>query len=190
LWHLSFNTQGASTSVVGVLSTNNGYAQVLLKDSTLEPEAVLGNKITEQLWNRLDPKKATNCYHQYFFVKFKINDKGEVNEIYISANMKDETIISIVHNVIKSNENLWDIENCKKYNPSLSFLLPIDLNIFKLSCAIKYSNDNIVKSRYDFAAMLKYAPIEQNQVECIFCPTKEKFVGLVLNPIFVNNGKF
>lgn len=173
---------------LGVICSN--YSQSLLKDSSLEPEGVFGNKITEQLWDKLDPQKVKNCYHQEFFVKFKINDSGEVKEINISANMTDSIIFNIVQEIIKSNQSMWDIEKCKKYNPTLSFLLPIDLNIFKPSCEVKYTNDNIVKSRYDFAAMLKYSPIEQNKVECIFCPTKEKFIGMVLNPIFVNNGKF
>ena len=166
------------------------YSQKLLKDSTKEPEGFIANNITKQLWEQLDPEKVLICYHQEFFVKFKLNEKGEVNDINISANMTDKVVMNIVQTVIKKNENLWDIEKCKKSNPSLAFLLPIDLNIFKPSCNLKYSDKEVLKSRYDFAAMLKYNPIEQKKVECIFCDAKEKFVGMVLNPIFVNNGKF
>ena len=166
------------------------YSQKLLKDGNKEPDGFLVNQIGEALRNQLDPEKVLTCYHQEFFVKFKLNEKGEVNDINISANMTDKVVMNIVQTVIKENEKLWDIEKCKKYNPALSFLLPIDLNIFKPSCNLKYSNKEVLKSRYDFAAMLKYNPIEKNQIECIFCDAKEKFVGMVLNPIFVNNGKF
>jgi hypothetical protein len=167
-----------------------GYSQKLLKDIKREPDGFLVNKIGEELRNQLDPEKVPTCYHQEFFVKFKLNEKGEVFDINVSANMVDKVVINIVQTVIKENENLWDIGKCKKYNPSLAFLLPIDLNIFKPSCDLAYSREDVLKSRYDFAAMLKYNPIEKKRVECIFCDAEEKFVGMVLNPIFVNNGKF
>ena len=164
------------------------YSQSLMKDSNIRPEGVLGDKITEQLWDQLDPIKVPNCYHKIFSVKFKIDKNGIVNEIKISGNMSEKTIIDIVTKAVKSSENLWNIEECMKYNPTMSFLLPIDLNIFKPVCNLTYNDEDILEARYDFGAMIKYEP--NDKLRCIFCPAREKFVGMVLNPIFVNNGKF
>ena len=70
----------------------------------------------------------------------------------------------------------------------MSFLFPIDLNIFKPVCNLSYNDKDILETRYDFGAMIKYEP--SDKLRWLFCPAKEKFVGMVLNPIFVNNGKF
>jgi hypothetical protein len=167
---------------------DNSYSQSIIKDSTMRLEGVLGDKITQQLWDQLDPKKVPDCYHKIFSVKFKIDDNGLVRDIKISGNMSEKVVIDIVTNAIKSSENLWDIEKCKKYNPTMNFLLPIDLNIFKPACNLSYDDENVLEARYDFGAMIKYEP--NDKLRCLFCPVKEKFVGMVLNPIFVNNGKF
>jgi hypothetical protein len=166
----------------------NSYSQSIMKDITMKPEGIIGNKLDEELRNQLDPAKVPTCYHKVFSVKFKLDDNGVVNEIKISGNMSEKEVIDIVRNAIKSSENLWDIEKCKKYNPTMSFLLPIDLNIFKPVCNLSYNDEDILEARYDFGAIIKYEP--NDKLRCLFCPAKEKFVGMILNPIFVNNGKF
>ena len=171
-----------------LMNVCNTYSQSIMKDSTNKPEGVIGNTIDKQLRDQLDPKKVPNCYHKEFSVKFKLDDNGLINEIKISGNMAEQVVIDIVKNAIKSSESFWDIEKCKKYNPTMSFLLPIDLNIFKPVCNLSYNDKDILEARYDFDAMIKYEP--NDKLRCLFCPVKEKFVGMVLNPIFVNNGKF
>lgn len=166
----------------------SNHAQSLLKDNTSEPEGIFGNKISQYLRNELKDKEVTNCHNTIFYVKFQLSEKPEIQNIRVSANMSDKIIISIVHKALKETENLWDIEKCKKYNPALIFLLPINVIISKLGCVVKFTDNDILNSRYDFASMLKYEPIEQQDINCLFCPTKEKFVGMVLNPIIVNNG--
>ena len=70
-------------------------------------------------------------------------------------------MIDIVKNSIKGSENLWNIEKYKKYNPTISFLLPIDLNIFKPVCNLNYNDKDILEARYDFDAMIKYEPSDK-----------------------------
>ena len=137
------------------------YSQSIMKDSTMKPEGIVGNKLAEELRNQLDPKKVLNCYHKVFSVKFKLDDNGLINEIKISGNVSEKEVIDIVKNSIKSSENLWDIGKCKKYNPTMSFLFPIDLNIFKPVCNLSYNDKDILETRYDFGAMIKYEPSDK-----------------------------
>lgn len=167
----------------------SNFAQSLLKDSSIEPEGIFGNKISFYLRNELKYKEVTtNCQNTIFYAKFQLSEKAEMKNISISANMTDEKIISIIQKVLKETENIWDIEKCKKFNPTLLFLLPINVIISKSGCEVKFTDKDILRYRYDFASMLKYEPIDQGDVKCLFCPTKEKFIGMVFNPIIVNNG--
>ena len=133
-------------------------------------------------------KKVPECYTNVFTVKFELSEKSNVQNVNISANMTDTLIIGIINKVLKQTSEMWDLKKCKQINPTMAFLLPIKLSIFKDDCNIKYGFNEVLQSNIDFTAMIKFQPTATSKVKCLFCPTKDKFVGITLNPIVVDNG--
>jgi hypothetical protein len=165
------------------------YAQsTLLKNSEFEPEGIIASKIVKQLQIQLSAKVVPNCYSSIFYVKFELNENAKIQNIKVSANFTDSTVINIVKNAITDKEIEWDIEKCKKKNPSLNFLMPIHINIFKTDCQRKFKDEDKGKIMLDFTSTLKYQPILEGALNSLYSMVKERFVGMVLNPLVVNNG--
>lgn len=173
--------------VLLLLKVCDTYCQSLLKTSYGEPEIIFRKKIREQLLLKLNSRTAPGCKSYIFYVKFELSEKSEIQNIKVSANMTDSLIVSIIQTVIKENESIWDIEKCKKNNPTLKFLMPINMDVYRMDCNMLYTNNEVVKSRFDFTSLLKYEPIAENELHNLFSPPKEKFVGMVLSPLLINN---
>jgi len=161
-------------------------AQSLTKNSD-EAETFISRELYKLVLIKFNRKSVQNEYIKLFSVKFELNDKAEPNNVQLSGNMKDTVIINMVKIVLAQSQKIWDLEQCKKYNPTLKFILPIRIDI---SSANINSNKLYGESyeRLDFNSLIKFLPLEQ-KLEVSFSPSKEKFVGMVLNPILVNNAK-
>ena len=174
--------------VIMNMSLITSAQSTLLKNSKYEPEGTIANKIDKQLQMQLSAKVVPNCYYSIFYVKFELNENAKIQNIQVSANFTDSTVINIVTNVITDKELEWDIEKCKKQNPSLNFLVPIYLNIFKSNCQRKFKEEDKGKIMLDFTSTLKYQPILEGALNSLYSMSKERFVGMVLNPLVVSNG--
>jgi hypothetical protein len=163
------------------------YCQSLLKISYEEPEIIFYKKIREQLRLKLNSRTAPGCKSYIFYVKFELSEKSEIQNVKVSANMTDSLIVSIIQKVIKENESIWDIEKCKKNNPTLRFLVPINIDIYGKDCNMQHSDAEVVKARFDFASLLKYDPKAERELRDLYAPPREKFVGMVLSPLSINN---
>ena len=173
--------------VLLLIQVCNTYCQSLLKTTYGEPELIFYTKIRDQLHLKLKPRTVLDCKSHIFYVKFELSKKSEIRYIKVSANMTDSIIVSIVQNVIKENENMWDIEKCKKNDPSLNFLLPINMDIYGKDCNMQHGDDEVVKARFDFTSLLKYDPKATGELGDLFAAPHGKFVGMVLSPIIMNN---
>ena len=173
--------------VLLLLQVCDTYCQSLLKTTYGEPEIIFYKKIREQLRLKLNSRTAPGCNSYIFYVKFELSEKSEIQNIKVSANMTDRLIVSIIQKVIKENESIWDIEKCKKNNPTLKFLMPINMDIYRTDCNMRYTNDEVVKLRFDFTSLLKYDPKAKGELRDLFAAPREKFVGMVLSPILINN---
>jgi hypothetical protein len=164
------------------------FSQSLTKISNIEPEANFRFKISEQLRVHLNYKKVPDCYSKVFYVKFNLDENSKTYNMKFSANMTDTLVQNIVSKVIKESEDIWDVKKVKVANPNMSFLMPILLTIFKDDCKIKYEHKDVFESVVNFTSILKYPPINEGTLNCVSCASKDKFVGMVLSPLVVNNG--
>lgn len=80
------------------------------------------------------------------------------------------------------------LRNARKNNPSLKFLIPIHLSIFKTNYERKFKEEDAGKNIADFTSTLKYQPISEGALNSIFSMVKNRFVGMILNPLVVSNG--
>ncbi len=165
----------------------SNHAQSILKDDKSNPEKIWTDNINKQLQKFFPGGKVQEHITKIFFVKFKLSKKSEIEDVIFSANLTDTTIINIVTNSITKTNSLWDLKKVEKLNPNLTFLLPVHLHILKYMSPPKFSEKEEHQFKQDFSSMLKYSPIESTQLECLFCVSDTKFVGMVLNPILVQN---
>ncbi len=162
------------------------------------PETMIGIEIKLALRKKFNIQSVPRCYAKVFYVKFELSDKGETNNIQVSAFMVDTVIINIIRQALVATEQQWDMEKCKKHNPSLKFLLPIYMDIRKKDCKLTYtisesysdedSKWNNIPIKDEFMSMLNY---DSNNFKDGLRTTPsvidEKFVGMVLSPTYVYN---
>lgn len=165
----------------------NINAQSLTKNSQ-EAEEFISSKLSKLLFTKLKSKVNPREVTKLFSVRFELNQSGEPQNILFSVNMKDTLIINMVKSVLTQSQAIWDIEKCKKYNPSLYFLLPIRIDMYskienKSKRLIEKTSDMV-----DFTSLIKFSPIDRS-LEFSFAPAKEKFTGLVLSPILIDNSQ-
>lgn len=170
-----------------IYATINVRAQSLTKNSE-EAETFMLKEFCKVLYTKLSPKSVPKGYVKSFSVKFEMNEKAEPINVQLSVNMADTLIINIVKSVLAQSQKIWVIAQCKKYNPTLRFILPIHMEIYSRIDIDSNGLTNRSHERLDFNSLIKFSSSEQN-LEVSFSPSKEKFVGMVLNPIIVSNTK-
>ena len=161
-------------------------AQSLTKSSE-EAETFISKEFYKLTLAKLNRKSVKEEYIKQFSVKFELNEKAEPNNIQLSGNMKDTVIINMVKSVLNLSQKIWDIEQCKKHNPTLKFILLIRMDINSANINSKKIIERS-SEMLDFNSLIKFSANEQNS-EVSFIPSKEKFVGMLLNPILINNAK-
>jgi hypothetical protein len=161
-------------------------AQSLTKNAE-EAETFISNELYKRVLAKLNRKSVQNEYVRVFSVRFELNEKTEPYNIQLSGNMKDTVVINMVKSVLALSNKIWDIEQCKKHNPSLKFILPICIDISSANINLNKLADKS-HEKFDFNSLIKFPPMD-HELEISFRPSKEKFIGMVLNPILVNNAK-
>lgn len=167
--------------------TISAKAQSLTKNSE-EAETFILKEFCKLLYTKLPPQSVSKGYVKSFSVKFEMNEKAEPINIQSSVNMADTLIINMIKSILAQSHKIWDIEHCKKYNQTLRFMLPIHMEIYSRIDLDSNRLTNRSNERLDFNSLIKFPLTEQN-LEVSFSPSKEKFMGMVLNPIIVNNTK-
>lgn len=161
--------------------------QSLTKNS-LEAETFISKELCKSLFTKLNPKFVQKGYVKSFSVKFELNENAVPKNVQLSVNMTDTLVINMVISILAQSQKIWDIEQCKKYNPTLKFILPIHMETYSRIDV----NSNVLtdksNERLDFKSLIKF-PFSEQHIGNSPISSREKFVGMVLSPILIDNTK-
>ncbi|MDI9877796.1 hypothetical protein [Flectobacillus longus] len=164
----------------------------------LQPE----EKIELELLKLVNQANYRKCAEFIFSARFELDRRcGKIKTLQFSKNLVDTTIISLVRKSLFNTESIWNIKNCKKVNPSLTFLLPIRI-VTKIRDCIQLSATEMMepdalgmRTAIDFLSLITFPQHESTVDSSVyksvdFRASAIKFVGMTLNPISVGQIDF
>lgn len=164
----------------------------------LQPE----EKIELELLKLVNQANYRKCAEFIFSARFELDRKsGKIKTLQFSQNLVDTTVINLVKKSLINTESVWNIKNCKKVNPSLSFLLPIRIVMKRRDCipirATEMTEPDALGMRtaIDFLSLITFpqheSPVDSSVYKLVdFRASAIKFVGMTLNPISVGQIDF